>query len=106
MAGLVGSIAMLLEPNALGVALDLERLPTPAATPLGDWLSCFPCLVFLVVTEPDRVRDCVEGFAARGLVAEQVGTIDPTGLVRLRRRDEVVTVFDLGREPVTGLNRA
>ena len=105
MAGLVGSLAMLLEANRLGVELDLCRLPVPGGTSLGDWLSCFPCLVFLVVAEQERVRDCVDGFAARGLAAEQVGTIDSTGLVRLRRRDEVVTVFDLGSEPVTGLGR-
>jgi hypothetical protein len=105
MAGLVGSLAMLLEANRLGAEVDLEQLPTPAGTSLGDWLSCFPCLVFLVAAPRHRVADCVAGFEERGLVAQQVGVLDGTGLVRLRRGDEAVTVFDLNRESITRLGR-
>jgi uncharacterized protein len=105
MAGLFGSLAMLLEANKLGAEVDLERLPTPAGTPLGDWLSCFPCVLFLLTTHHDRVADCVAGFEERGLVAQQVGDLDGTGLVRLRRGHEVVTVFDLDRESITRIGR-
>jgi len=105
MAGLIGSLAMLLEANRLGGEVDLERLPTPVGTPLGDWLSCFPCVLFLVAAPQDRVADCVAGFENRGLVAQKVGDLDGTGLVRLRRGDEVVTVFDLNRESITRIGR-
>src|SRR5215213_5224843 len=42
MAGLVGSLAMLLEPGRLGVTVDLDHVPAPGSVPLADWLSCFP----------------------------------------------------------------
>ncbi|MEP6815930.1 MAG: AIR synthase related protein [Marmoricola sp.] len=105
MAGLVGSLAMLLEANRLGVEIDLDLVPLPVDTSLGDWLSCFPCLVFLVTTPEDRVQEVVDGFVERGLAAVRVGTLDGTGLVRLRSGADVVTVFDLAREAITRLRR-
>src|SRR4051794_3044394 len=56
MAGLVGSLAMLLEPGRLGVTVDLDVLPTPDGVPLTDWLSCFPAYAFLLTCPPDRVE--------------------------------------------------
>ena len=42
MAGLVGSLAMLLEPGRLGVAVDLDSLPVPAGVSLGGLAVVFP----------------------------------------------------------------
>jgi selenophosphate synthetase-related protein len=105
MAGLVGSLAMLLEPGRLGVTVDLDALPTPAGVPLADWLSCFPAFAFLLTCPADRVEDCLAGFRARGLSAAALGEVDDTGQVRLSRAGAVATVFDLTREGVTNLRR-
>jgi selenophosphate synthetase-related protein len=105
MAGLVGSLAMLLEPGRLGVTVDLEQLPVPAGVPLGDWLSCFPAYAFLLTCPAERVEDCLAGFRGRGLTAAALGELDDTGLVRLARSGATVTVFDLTREGVTNLRR-
>jgi uncharacterized protein len=103
MAGLVGSLAMLLEPGRLGVSLDLDLLPTPDGVTLADWLACFPCYAFLLCCPPSQVSACLGAFADRDLSAASLGVIDDTGRVRLRRGDEIVDVFDLGREGVTNL---
>jgi selenophosphate synthetase-related protein len=103
MAGLVGSLAMLLEAGRLGVTVDLDALPVPDGVPLADWLGCFPCFAFLLTCPADRVADCLAGFRDRGLTAEALGVLDDTGQVRLRRGDEVATVFDLAVEGVTNL---
>jgi len=103
MAGLVGSLAMLLECGRLGVEVDLTALPRPDAVSLERWLLCFPCLVFLLCVPPERVGECGDTFAARGLVAEQVGVLDAGGVLRLRDGGSVATVFDLGRDQVTAL---
>jgi uncharacterized protein len=103
MAGLVGSLAMLLEPGRLGVSLDLDLLPAPDGVPLADWLACFPCYAFLLCCPPSQVSACLGAFADRDLSAASLGVIDDTGRVRLRRGNEVVDVFDLGREGVTNL---
>ena len=106
MAGLVGSLAMLLENGTFGVEVDLDAVPTPAGVDVGDWLTCFPSFCFLLCVPPGREADAVAPFHARGLEAAAVGTIDDSGLVRLRRGADVATAFDLGREGVTRLGRA
>lgn len=105
MAGLIGSLAMLLEANRLGVTVDLDLLPVPAGVSMADWLSCFPCLVFVLTAAADRVDECVRHFADRGLTAARIGTLDSTGAVRIASGSASTVVFDLTRESVTFLGR-
>jgi uncharacterized protein len=105
MAGLVGSLAMLLECNGLGVVLDLDALPVPAGVALDRWLTCFPCYAFLLCVPPQRVGECLRAFTDRGLSAAALGTLDDTGQLRLSSGGRVETAFDLGRESVTNLRR-
>jgi selenophosphate synthetase-related protein len=103
MAGLVGSLAMLLEFRQLGVTVDLDTLPRPAEVGMGAWLTTFPCFGFLLCSPAGRQDACMRPFHERGLAAAVVGTLDSTGLIQLRRQGETATVFDLGAESVTGL---
>jgi hypothetical protein len=103
MAGLVGSLAMLLEFRRLGVTVDLAGVPRPRDVPMGAWLTTFPCFGFLLCSPPGREPACLARFHERGLEAAVVGTLDHSGLIRLRDGDETATVFDLGAESVTGL---
>ncbi len=103
MAGLVGSLGMLLEPNRLGVELDLDGLPVPAGVSMEDWLSCFPCYAFLLACPPAQVDACMSAFVDRGLSAASLGVLDATGRVRLRRGRHRAVVFDLGQAGVTNL---
>lgn len=105
MAGLMGSLAMLLEPGRLGVPVDLGALPRPVGVPLGDWLSCFPAFAFLLTCPPERVGECVARFRDRGLTAAVLGELDDTGRIRLTRAAGSATVFDLTYEGVTNLRR-
>jgi len=103
MAGLVGSVAMLLECNRLGVTLDLGALPVPAGVSLEQWLCCFPCFAFLLCVPPGQEGRCLRAFAGRGLAAAVAGRLDGTGLLRLRLAGQEATAFDLGTESVTNL---
>ena len=103
MAGLVGSLAMLLECNRLGASLDLDALPVPAGVTLRQWLTCFPCFAFLLCVPAGAERDCLRAFAGRGLAAAVAGAIDATGELRLHRAGQSGVAFDLARESVTGL---
>jgi uncharacterized protein len=105
MAGLVGSLAMLLECNRLGVCLDLDTLPVPAGMSVERWITCFPCLSFLLCVPPEREEDCLHAFGLRGLAAAAVGTLDDTGLLRIGSVGRTETVFDLNVESVTNLER-
>jgi selenophosphate synthetase-related protein len=103
MPGLLGSLAMLLECNRLGVTVDLEAVPRPDGVELPEWLVCFPCFAFLVCAAPGREEECARPFLERGLTAAVVGTLDDSGLLRARLGSDTATVFDLQTEPVTGL---
>ena len=105
MAGLVGSLAMLLEPGRLGATVDLDTVPAPAGVPLADWLACFPAFAFLLTCPVERVEDCLAAFRSRGLTAAALGTLDDSGQVRLTRSGSSATVFDLTSEGVTNLRR-
>jgi uncharacterized protein len=103
MAGILGSLGMLLECRTLGVTVDLDALPRPAHVGMVEWLGCFPCLAFLLCVPAEREKDCIAPFEERGLVAEVIGTLDDSGLLRITAGGESATVLDLRTEPVTGL---
>ena len=103
MAGLVGSLAMLLECNRLGATLDLDALPVPAGVTLRQWLLCFPCFAFLLCVPGGAEGECLSAFAGRGLTAAAAGILDDTGELRLRQDGRSGVAFDLNRESVTGL---
>lgn len=105
MAGLIGSLAMLLEWSKLGVTVDLATVPCPAGVALSDWLTCFPAYGFLLCAPPDRVADCLAPFHARGLEAAVVGEIDQTGVLSMRAGSAEAAVIDLTTNSVTGLAR-
>lgn len=105
MAGLVGSLAMLLEWSRMGVTLDLDVLPRPAGVPLTSWLTCFPAYSFLLCTPAGREAECLDAFRDRGLDAEVVGQVDDSGELALRSGVSRSTVLDLAVTPVTGLGR-
>jgi uncharacterized protein len=103
MAGVLGSLAMLLECNRLGITVDLEALPRPAGVSLPDWVVAFPCFAFLLCAPPGREADCARPFLDRGLRAAVVGTLDSSGVLRARLGPETATVVDLTAEAITGL---
>ncbi len=101
MAGSIGSLAMLLEPERLGAEVDLDELPAPAGVSLDRWLVCFPTYAFWLTT--DRPEGCVDLFRSAGLTAAVAGTVTGSGVLTVQGRDASRDVFDLKTEPITGL---
>jgi uncharacterized protein len=105
MAGLVGSLAMLLEYGGLGVTVDLDVLPAPAGVPLTGWLNCFPSFGFLLCVPRGREDECIAAFVERELAAAVVGALDDTGELAVRTAEGRATVLRLADFRVTGLPR-
>jgi selenophosphate synthetase-related protein len=103
MAGIVGSLAMLLECHRLGVTVALDDLPVPDGVALVDWLVAFPCFAFLLCVPAGREADCARPFVDRGIRAVVVGTVDDSGEVAVALGGRRECVVDLRTEPVTGL---
>lgn len=106
MAGLLGSLAMLLEPARNGMVADLDAVDTPEETSLAEWTGVFPNYAFLMTASAEHAEDVQARFYARGLSCAVLGTIDDTGLLRARLGGEEARLLDLKAQTVTGLNRA
>jgi hypothetical protein len=104
MAGLLGTLAMLLQPTGSGVEVDLDRLPRPPDVPVEIWLDVFPSYAFLLCGPPERVPNCIAAFAERGLACAQVGTIDDTGVLCARSGDATATLLNDTSASGTGLS--
>lgn len=105
MAGLVGSLAMLVEYRGLGVTVDLDAVPTPVGVPLTRWLTCFPSFGFLLCVPRGREAECLAALHGRELAAAVVGEFDDSGEIALRRGAQRVRVLHLDAFRVTGLPR-
>ncbi|MCE3550304.1 AIR synthase related protein [Pseudonocardia sp. RS11V-5] len=105
MAGLVGSLAMLLEPGRLGVTVDVAAVPAPAGVPLVRWFNCFPSFGFLLCVPAGCEEECLAAFGERDLTAGVVGTLDDSAVLALTRGEERVEVLDLNATAITGLPR-
>ena len=106
MAGLVGSLAMLLEWGSFGATIDLDVLPAPPGVPLAQWCNCFPCFGFLLTCEPESTQECIATFHDAGLSAASVGVIDQTGVISVSVGGQSTAVLDVRDTPPTGLERA
>ena len=101
MPGTAGSLLQLCESaGGLGCALDIDRLPVPPGLTLDRWLLTFPSYGFLLAGHPEALA---ERFGGAGLTLAHVGTLDGSGVLRLRSGGEEEVVWDLGEQDLTGL---
>ena len=105
MPGTAGSLLQLVEAAGCGATLDLERLPRPAQVPVARWLMTFPSFGFLLAVPAEHAAEAAEPFVRRGLACAECGRLDDSGVLRLAAADREAPVWDLGREPFTGLGR-
>ncbi|MGH8975498.1 MAG: AIR synthase related protein [Acidimicrobiia bacterium] len=104
MAGLLGSLAMLLEPTGAGAVVDLNRLPRPRHVPLALWTAAFPMYGFLLCAPPDSAEECAGAFRERGLACQAVGAIDDSGDLRVHLGGREALLARPAEEGVTGLS--
>ena len=103
MPGVIGSLLQMLEPRRLGAVVDAEALPRPAGADIGRWLVTFPSFGYLLAAPPEHAGRACETFERRGLACAVVGSLDDSGVVRLAAGGAEGEVWDLRRDPFTGL---
>ena len=103
MAGLLGSLAMLLEGSGAGVRVHLEQIPRPEHVSLALWTAAFPSFAFLLCCPAAGAARCCRLFRERGLACEEIGVLDGSGELRAQLGGQETLLADLSREVVTGL---
>jgi uncharacterized protein len=103
MAGLFGSLAMLLEPTRCGASIPVEAVPVPAGLDFDAWSLCFPCFSFLVTMAPGSEDRCRQAVERRGLTYAPLATIDASGVLGLTDEGDEAMLVDLNADAITGL---
>jgi AIR synthase-related protein len=105
MAGILGSLMMLLELSKVGATVDMDAIPQPpaAAERPFDWLLGFPSYGFICCARPRHVADIQRLFDRHAISCAAIGEVTPGGRVVLRRGHESELLRDLEQESFMGL---
>jgi len=107
MAGLLGTLLMLLETSGCGARVDLEAVPAPVSA-LAEpqrWLECFPSFGFVLSVEPEQVAVVREHFARVAVTAAVIGTVEASHTLDIAYGSERARFWDLASEPCMGFGR-
>jgi hypothetical protein len=85
---------MLAECSGVGIDIDLDAVPVPEGVALPRWLESFPSFGYLLAVGQENVRDSIARFAARDIVAADIGAVVAGSAVSVIRGPERRVVFD------------
>jgi selenophosphate synthetase-related protein len=104
MAGILGSLLMMLELSGVGAVVDLAALPQPAAASERylDWLLGFPSYGFVLAARPRHVAAIRAACDSRAITCAVIGQATTRRQVILRRNHQEALLQDLATEPFTG----
>jgi selenophosphate synthetase-related protein len=105
MAGVCGTLLMMLEASGCGARLDLERIPAPAAVDPVRWLTAFPSFGFLLAVDPSDVPSVCARFDAVGVACAAVGEWTGGTSLELSHGSERARFWDYAANPFTGFSR-
>jgi AIR synthase-related protein len=102
MAGLLGTLVMLLECSGCGAWIDLERVPIPKDTTLNRWLRAFPSYGYVFAVDPSRAPAVCDRFEAHGVACRAVGEVGESPLLTVESGDQSAIFWDFRGEGLTG----
>ncbi len=101
-AGILGTLAMLLENAGLGAEVDLACIEVPDSFDFLDWLKVFPSYGFLLVCDPKAKGETLRRFEERGIWVNGIGRTDESRALRLVWKGDEQVLFDFS---TTGILR-
>ena len=106
--GLIGTLGMLLEVSGRGAEIDLGKVPKPDLAANGmtfeQWVKMYPGMGFILTARAQNVDELIRRFAAAGMTARDIGTVDATRRLRIRYDGDEAQVFDFIENGITCLS--
>lgn len=106
MAGIFGSIMMLMELSGTGAQIDINMIPQPNETSdrYIDWLISFPSYGFVLSVRPWHESDVKFEFEKYGITCCAIGQVNTSNRLTLFSKDEKVVLWDFEKESFTGFS--
>lgn len=101
--GIVGTAIMLAECSGVAIEIDLESIPLPPDVSLKRWLATFPSYGYLLSVAEDKAGSVLDIFAARGLTAAVIGSVDVGSSVSVRAEGRQALIRDYRDNPLMQL---
>jgi len=99
--GIIGTLAMLLEVSGKGAILDLEKIPHPDLLKnnitFDQWIKMYPGMGFVLTSDPKNSDEIIEIFRSAKMTASVIGTVNSSGLLKIRYKEESSVVFDFNK---------
>lgn len=102
MAGLAGTLLMLLETSGCGAVLNLDAVAKPEKVPWEKWMTSFPSFGYLLAVAPHNVAAVTARFEARNLSCVAAGTVTKAPQVYWTYAGESQLFWDLASHKLTG----
>ncbi len=102
-AGILGTLAMMMEASGTGAHVDLEGLPVPEGIDLGWWLGAYPSCGFLLAVPPGDPHRVAELFASCGVACGKLGRVVAGSRLTVSLAGESAEFIDWRVTPVTGM---
>jgi AIR synthase-related protein len=102
MAGAAGTALMLLEGSRVGGIIDVQSIPRPDGVPLTRWLQAFPSFGFVLSVRPEKEDEVLARFAARGIAAARVGSVQAGSELWLCDGEVRALLWDHCQQPFVG----
>lgn len=102
MAGLAGTLLMLLETSGGGAVLNLDAVAKPEEVSWEKWLTSFPSFGYLLAVAPSKVAEVTARFGARGISSVEAGVVTVERQVYFRWGGESRLFWDLAGQRLTG----
>lgn len=106
MAGLIGSILMLLECSGKGAEIQIERIPKPYEVSLSEWLITFPSYGFILSIRPEYTAEIKKIFDSINLTCEVIGKIiGGSNVLFVKNCGEKTLFWDVQARPLIGIGK-
>ncbi len=102
-AGLIGTLAIMMENSGLGARINLDAVPVPQGLNLPDWLLCFQSFGFVLAVPPQHTDKVLALFNERKIAAAVLGQAEPDRRVTVQQGAESILLFDFEKEVITGI---
>ncbi|HEX9667424.1 MAG TPA: sll0787 family AIR synthase-like protein [Thermodesulfobacteriota bacterium] len=106
MAGLIGSVLMLLESSGKGAEIHIEKIPKPYDIPLREWLITFPSYGFILSIRPQYTTEVKKIFNSIKLTCRVIGKIiGGSNVLFVKNGVEKRLFWDIEVQPLIGIGK-